>query len=94
MQTRNTDFIHKNELDRAFFQHDRAYGKSNDLTKGTELDRFLRNKALEIASNSKQGGYQRGLTKGLEDDFLIQIVLVEQSKPSKMINFQRPSQTD
>ena len=33
MQTRNTDFIYKNELDKACFQHDMAYGKSKDLVK-------------------------------------------------------------
>ena len=33
MQTGNTDFIYKNELDKACFQHDMAYGKSRDLAK-------------------------------------------------------------
>ena len=33
MQTGNTDFIYKNELDRACFQHNMAYGKSKDLIK-------------------------------------------------------------
>ena len=33
MQTRNTDFIYKTELDKAYFQHDMAYGKSKDLIK-------------------------------------------------------------
>ena len=33
MQTENTDFIYKNELDKACFQHDMAYGKSKDLIK-------------------------------------------------------------
>ena len=28
MQTGNTDFIYKNELDKPCFQHDMAYGKS------------------------------------------------------------------
>ena len=28
MQTGKTDFIYKNELDRACFQHDMAYGKT------------------------------------------------------------------
>ena len=28
MKTRNTDFIYKNELYKACFQHDMAYGKS------------------------------------------------------------------
>ena len=31
MQTGNTDFIHKNDLDKACFQHDMAYGKYKDL---------------------------------------------------------------
>ena len=30
MQTGNTDFIYKNELDKACFQHDMAYGKTKD----------------------------------------------------------------
>ena len=33
MQTRNTDLIYKNELDKACFQHDMAYRKSKDLIK-------------------------------------------------------------
>ena len=28
MRTGNTDFIYKNELDKAFFQNDMAYGKT------------------------------------------------------------------
>ena len=39
MQTRNTDFIYKNELDKACFQHDMAYGESKDLTKRTQSDK-------------------------------------------------------
>ena len=31
MQTGNTKFIYKNELDKASFQHDMAYGKAKDL---------------------------------------------------------------
>ena len=33
MQTGNTDFIYRNELDKACFQHDMAYGKSEDLAR-------------------------------------------------------------
>ena len=33
MQSGNTDFIYKNELDKASFQHDMAYGKSKDIVK-------------------------------------------------------------
>ena len=42
MKTRNTDFVYKNELDKASFQHDMAYGKSKDLVKRTQLDKVLK----------------------------------------------------
>ena len=61
MQTRNTNFIYKNELDKACFQHDMAYGKSKDLSKRTQSDKVLRDKAFKIASDPKYDGYQRGL---------------------------------
>ena len=61
MQTGNTDFIYKNELDKACFQHDMAYGKSKHLAKRTQSDKFLRDKAFKIASDPKYDGYQRGL---------------------------------
>ena len=61
MQTRNTDFIYKNELDKAYFQHDMAYGKLKDLAKRTQSDKVLKDKAFKIASDPKYDGYQRGL---------------------------------
>ena len=61
MQTGNTDFIYKNELDKACFQHDMAYGKSKDLVKRTQSDKVLRDKAFKIASDPKYDGYQRRL---------------------------------
>ena len=61
VQTGNTDSIYKNELDRACFQHDMAYGKSKGLAKRTESDKVLRDKAFKIASDPKYDGYQRGL---------------------------------
>ena len=61
MQTENTNFIYKDELDKACFQHDMAYGKSKDLVKRTQSDKVLKDKAFEIASNPKYNGYQRGL---------------------------------
>ena len=57
----NTDFIYKNELDRACFQHDMAYGKTKDLEKTTQSDKVLRDKSFKIAKNPKYDGYQRGL---------------------------------
>ena len=61
MQSGNTDFIYKNELDKACFQHDMAYGKSKDLVERNQSDKVLRDKAFKIASNPKYDGYQRGL---------------------------------
>ena len=60
-ETGNTDYIYKNELDKACFQHDMAYGDFKDLAKRTFADKVLRDKAFKIASNQKYDGYQRGL---------------------------------
>ena len=38
-----------------------SHNKSKDLTKRTDSDKGLRNKALKIASNWKYDGYQREL---------------------------------
>ena len=62
MQTGKTDYIYKNDLDKASFQHDMAYGKLNDFHKTTQSDKVLKDKAFQIASNPKHDGYQRGLT--------------------------------
>ena len=62
MQTRNTNFIYKNELDKACFQHDIAYSKSKDLVKRTQSDKVLGDKAFKIPSDPKYDGYQTGLT--------------------------------
>ena len=61
MQTGNTIFIYRNELHKACFQHDMAYGKSKDLKKRAQSDKVLKDKAFRIANNPKYDGYQRGL---------------------------------
>ena len=53
METGNTDFIYKNELEKACFQHDMAYGKSKELVKRTQSDKVLKDEAFKIASNPK-----------------------------------------
>ena len=60
-QTGNTNFIYKNELDKACFQHDIAYGKSKNLVKRTQSDKVLKDKAFKITSDPKYDGYQREL---------------------------------
>ena len=62
MQTGNTDYICKNNLDQACFQHNMVYGKYKDLNKRAESDKVLKHKAFEIASNPKYDGYDRGLS--------------------------------
>ena len=41
MQTRNTDIIYRNELDKACFEHYMAYGRSKDLAGRSESDKVL-----------------------------------------------------
>ena len=61
MQTGDTNYIYKNELDKACFQHDIAYGDFKDLKRRTQSDEVLKDKAFAIGSNPKHDGYQRGL---------------------------------
>ena len=60
-ETGDTSYIYKNELDKACFQHDMAYGNFKDLKRRTFSDKVLKDKAFNIAKNAKCDGYQRGL---------------------------------
>ena len=60
-QTGDSRYIYRNELDEGRFRHDIAYGDFKDLAKRTAVDKVLRDKAFNIAKNSKYDGYQRGL---------------------------------
>ena len=60
-RTGDTRYIYGNELDKACFQHDSAYADDKDLINRTKSDKFLRDKAYNIASNPEYDGYQRGL---------------------------------
>ena len=48
-ETGDTNYICKNELDEACFQRDIAYRDFKDLAKRTASDKFLRDKAFNIA---------------------------------------------
>ena len=65
MQTGDTNYIYKNELDKACFQHDMAYGKYRDLERRTQSDNVLKDKAFALANNPKYDEYQRGLASML-----------------------------
>ena len=56
----DTNYIYKNEFDKACFQHDMAYGDFKDLKRTTASDKILRDKAFNIAENLKYDGYARG----------------------------------
>ena len=58
---RDTNYIYKNEPDKACFQHDMAYGDFKDLTRRTASDKILIDKAFNFAKIPKYDEYQRGL---------------------------------
>ena len=60
-ETGDTNYIYKNELDKACFTRDAAYSDSEDLTKRTVAEKILKNRASNIAKDPKYDGYQRGL---------------------------------
>ena len=61
MQTGDTCYIYQNDLDKAYFQHDMAYGSHKDLVKRTKSDKVLRDKPFKIVSDPEYNGYERGL---------------------------------
>ena len=52
-------YIYQNELDKACFQHDMAFGDFKDLTRRIASNKILRDKAINIVKNIKYHGYQR-----------------------------------
>ena len=60
-ETEDTSYIYKNDLDKACFQHDIAYGDFKDFKRRTASDKFSRDKTFNIAKNPKYDGYQRRL---------------------------------
>ena len=74
-ETGDTNYIYKNELDKACFVHDAAYSDSKDLTKRTVADKILKNKAFDIAKDPKYDGYQRGLASMVYEFFDSKVAL-------------------
>ena len=52
-ETGDTSYIYKNELDKACFQHDMAYGDFKDLARRTASDKILEDKEFNIAKNPR-----------------------------------------
>ena len=84
MQTGNTDFIYRNELDKACFEHDMAYGKSKDLAKRTQSDKVLRDKAFRIASDLNMMDYLPWFTSILIKRLVEVVLTLEQIMKSQM----------
>ena len=68
-ETGDSRYIYRIELDKAYFQHDVAYGDFKDLAKRTAADKVLRDKAFNIAKDPKYDGYQRGLASMVYKSF-------------------------
>ena len=68
-ETGDSRNIYRNELDKACFQHDKAYGDFKDFAKRTAADKVLRNKAFNIAKDPKYDGYKRGLASMVYEVF-------------------------
>ena len=62
IQTDDTNYIYKNELDKVCFAYDAAYSAFKDTKNTTAADKILRDKVYEIAKDPKYYGSQRGLT--------------------------------
>ena len=60
-ETGDTSYIYKNELEKACFEHEMAYGDFKDILRRTASDKVLRDKAFNIAKNPKYDGYQKRL---------------------------------
>ena len=68
-ETGDFQYIYQNELDKACFQHDMAYGYFKDLTRKTAADKVLCDETFNIAKNLKYDGYQRGLASSVQTFF-------------------------
>ena len=52
-ETGHIEYIYKNRLDKACFQHDMAYGDIRDLARRTASDKILRDKGLILLKTQK-----------------------------------------
>ena len=85
-ETADANYIYKNELDKACFQHDMVYGDFKDLKRRTASDKILRDKAFNIAKNPKYDEYQRGLASMVYKCFDKKIVVLLIMRLNKIYN--------
>ena len=87
MGTGYTNYIYKNEYDKACFQHDMAYGDFKDLKRRTQSDKVLKEKAF--ASNPKYDGYQRRLAPMVYKQWSINILTRNQKEVVLKMKFKK-----
>ena len=58
-KTRDTNYIYKNELDKAYFQHSMVYEDFKELARRTTFNKILRGKSFNISKNPKYHEYHR-----------------------------------
>ena len=101
-ETGDSRYIYQNELDKACFQHDMAYGDFKDLTRRTASDKILRDKAFHIAKNPKYDLYQRRIASmfykffdrkssgsGIKIEIMSDQQLAEESQKLSVRNFKK-----
>ena len=59
--TGDSRYIYQNELEKACFKYDMAYGDFKDLTRRTASNQISHDKAFNIIKNSKSDSYQKVL---------------------------------
>ena len=67
--TGDRNYIYKNELNKACFQHDMAYSRYKDLQRRTQSDKVLKYKAFSITNNQLYNGFERSLTSMVYEFF-------------------------
>ena len=85
-ETGDTNYIFKNELDKACFAHDAAYSDSKDLIKRTVADKMLGDKAFNIGKDPKYDGYQRVLASMVYKFFDLKVALPDKKSEGSGVN--------
>ena len=83
-ETGDSRYIYQNELDKACFQHDMAYGDFKGLNRRTASDKIFLKKAFNIAKNLKYNGYQCGLASTIYK-FLAGTVKIENISNKELV---------
>ena len=85
-ETGDSKYTYRNELDKACFQYNMAYGDFKDLAKRIAADKVLRDKAFNIAKDPKYDGCQRGLASIVYKSFNKKLQVVVLNLCHKMSN--------